>query len=81
MGGLRLIEVLNMAGRDEICSARVSAVLFFSFLGKGKLEGKLSRCDWRRGYLRCKNKLGRCYVCRERVAIVCIAALISRIER
>ena len=31
-GDLRLVEVLKVAGKDEICSARVSAVLFCSFL-------------------------------------------------
>ena len=34
-GDLRLVEVLKVAGKDEICSARVSAVLFFSVLSLG----------------------------------------------
>ena len=36
-GDLRLVEVLKVAGKDEICSARVSAVLFFPFLRKREI--------------------------------------------
>ena len=80
-GDLRLVEVLQVAGKEEICSARVSAVLFFSFNWKGDWRKKRSRYDWRRGYIRWSKKLGRGYICRERVAIVFIAAPFSRIER